>query len=120
MKRVALIGAGAIAVSIVWWVACEATGLEVGTGPLFVFFAAVLATCFAIDFVERRTADVRTVSGVVAGGATIMVWTGVEMADLEIEFWLYIVMFASTFAANFLALRRRERRGRLKSASRHR
>ena len=120
MKRIALIWAWAIAAVIVVWVGTVATGIEIGTGSLFVFFVVVLATCFAIDFVERRSADVRIVSGVVATGATISVWTGVEMANLDIESGIYILMFASTFAANWLALRRRERRAGRSSPSSHR
>ena len=122
MKRIALINtwAWAIAAVIVVWVGTVATGIEIGTGSLFVFFVVVLATCFAIDFVERRSADVRIVSGVVATGATISVWTGVEMANLDIESGIYILMFASTFAANWLALRRRERRAGRSSPSSHR
>ena len=120
MRRVARCGGWAIAALLAWWIACEAMGAEVGIGPLSVFFVVALVTGFAIEFVERRTADPRMTSGAAAGGATIMVWAGVEMAELEIEPGVYIVMFAATFAVHFLALRTRERRAQRKSASRHR
>ena len=120
MKRVALIGSWAIAVPILVWVACEAMGIEVGTGSLFMFFVVVFATCFATDFLHRRTVDARIASGVAAAGATIIVWAGVKMADLEIEYGVYIVMFAATFTAHFLSLRRRGSRARRTSASPHR
>ena len=120
VKRVALIGAWAIAVLILVWVACEATSIEVGTGPLVVFFIVVFATCFAMDFLGRRIADARMASGVAAGAAIIIVWAGVEMADLEIENGVYIVLFAATFTAHFLGLRRRGSRARRTSASPHR
>ena len=110
MKRIARIWAWAIAALIVVWVGTVATGIEIGTGSLFVFFVVVLATCFAIDFVDRRSADVRVVSGVVATGTTIMVWTVVELANLDVESGIYILTFASTFATYWLAVRRRERR----------
>ena len=120
MKRVALLAAWAVAVVIVVWVACKATGIEVGTGSLFVFFVVVIATSLAIDFLDRRTVDARVASVVTAGGATIVFWAGVEMADLDIENGPYIVLFAATFAAHFLALRRRASRARRSSASAHR
>ena len=41
-------GAWAVAVSIAWRIACEATAIEVGIGPLIVFFVVVLAAFVAI------------------------------------------------------------------------
>lgn len=120
MRRVARCGGWAIAALLGWWFACEAIGAEVGIGPLFVFFVMALAMLFAIDFVEQRTADPRMLSGAAAGGATMMVWAGVEMAELEVEPGVYIATFAATFAVHFLALRTRERRAQRNSASRHR
>ena len=54
MKRVAVIAASAVAVSLAWWVACEATGIEVRTGRMVAVFAVALATFFAIDFARFR------------------------------------------------------------------
>ena len=114
MNRAAVIAAVAVAVSLAWWVACEATGIEVRTGRLFVFFVVVLATGFAVDFVDGRARDARMAAGVAAGGAaggvTIIVWTGVKMAGLEVESGTYVVMFAATFVVQWLALRRIRRR----------
>ena len=108
MKRVALIGAWVMAFLIVVWVAFEATGIDVGTGSLFIFSVVVFATSLAIDFLDRRTADARVAAGVAAGGAAIIFWAGVEVAGLEIENGLYIVLFAVTFAAHFLGRRGRK------------
>ena len=80
----------------------------------------MLAASFVMDFLDRRTADARIASGIAAGCTTIIVWGGVEMAALEIENGLYIVLFVATFAARYLDLRRRDRRSRRTSTSPHR
>ena len=112
MKRVVRCGAWAIVALVLWWIACEAMEVEVGVGSLFVFFVVALAACFAIDFVERRTADTRMICAVVAAAVTIILWAGVETTELEVEPGVYLVTFVANFAAYFLALRRRERRVR--------
>lgn len=125
-KRVALVGTGAVAFVIVTWVVSEVLGTEVATGSLFACFLVVFPTCLAVDFVSRRTAGVRTASGLaaegvtVAGGVTVMVWAGAEMTVGNIEHAVYILLFVATFAAHVLGARRRERRAREASSSRHR
>lgn len=109
MKRVAGIAAAAVAVAICLWV----MGTEVGADRLFVFFVVVLATLFAIDFVNRRTTGAGMVSaggagvaaGVLAGGVTIVAWTAAEMAGLEHETGVYLWVFAPTFVVHWLGLR---------------
>ena len=90
------------------------TGIEVGTGRMSVFFVVALAMFSAIDFVERRARDARMASGVAAGvagaGVTISVWTATEMFGLEIPTVAYVMMFAATFVAYWLPLRRLRRR----------
>ena len=113
MKRVAGIAAAAVAVAISLWVACETMGIEVGADRLFVFFVVVLATLFAIDFVNRRTTGAGMVSGggagvaagILAGGVTIVAWTAAEMAGLEHETGGYLWVFAATFVVHWLGLR---------------
>ena len=113
MKRAAVIVASAVAVLLAWWVSCEATGIEVRTGRLFVVFVVVLATFFAVDFVDLRARDARmaveVAAGAYAAGVTFVVWTGVEMAGLEVETGVYVVMCAMTFVVNWLGLRRARR-----------
>ena len=134
MERVAGIAVAAVVVAIYlwaacyWWVACETMDIEVGADRLFVFFVVVLATFFAFDFVNRRTAGARMVSGgaagvyagVHAGGVTIIAWTAAEMASLEVETEVYVCMFAATLVWHWLVLRRRRRRGRRQCAPPHR
>ena len=60
------------------------------------------------------------ICAVVAAAVTSMIWAGVETMELEVEPGVYLVMFAATFAAYFLALRRREKRAQRTSASRRR
>ena len=109
MKRVALIGTLALVYLIVVWIAYEVTGIEVETGPLLMLFVLVFAMCLAMDFLHRRIADARIASGVMAVGVTIMVWAGAQLAGLAVEHGMHIVLFAATFLAHFLWLRRRVR-----------
>ena len=111
-------------VAILLWVACETMDIEVGADRLFVFFVVVLATFFAFDFVNRRTAGAGMVSGgaagVHAGGVTIIAWTAAEMAGLEVETGVYVCMFAATLVVHWLVLRRTRRRGRRQCTPPHR
>ena len=110
MKRVAQNAAWCAAALIASWIAFRVAGIEVGAGPFFLYCIVVFATGFAIDFLERRTADARTAAAVVAAGTTIIFWAAVRTANLEIENVHYVVLFASMFALHFVGLRRRRRR----------
>ena len=120
VKRIGRTGALVIAVVVLVclvWAVSEATGVEVGAGALVVFFVAMLATCLVLDFLLRRTTDARIASTIGAAGATAIAWAGVETMEVDIEAGVYIVMFASTFTAHYLWLRRMRHRARRTSAS---
>lgn len=116
MKQVAVIAAGAVVLSLLTWVGSDVRGIEVGTGRLFVVFVVALAMFSATAFVYQRARDARMASGVAAGvagaGVTISVWTATEIGGLETPTVAYVVMFAATFVAYWLPLRRIRRRAR--------
>ena len=124
MERVAGIAVAAVAVAIFSWVAWETTGVAVGADRLFVFFVVVLATFVVSDFVGRRATGAGMVSsgvagvvaGVHAGGVTIIAWTAVEMASVQVETGVYLCMFTATFVVHWLGLRRTRRRARRQPA----
>ena len=120
MKRVAQNAAWCAAALIASWIAFRAAGIEVGAGPFFLYCIVVFATCFAIDFLERRTADARIASAVVAAGTTVIVRAGVETAAVEVENGVFVLLFAVVFVMHLMWLRRRGRRARRVSASPHR
>lgn len=121
VKRVAQTAVITAAIAALLWVV---TGIEVGTGRMSVFFVVALAMFSAIDFVERRARDARMASGVAAGvagaGVTISVWTATEIFGLETPTVAYVMMFAATFVAYWLPLRRLRRRALRRGEPPHR